>query len=113
LGAKRFGIVDEAEEQREVQALVLRHVVYINGTRLDEDRTEQSRSRELAAPAPETHADKLGPAERLCPTGHLHRMRGRYGDSSGLRVQPVGCQHIDLNATFAEYVTKSEGCRRI
>ena len=112
-GAKRLGIVDEAEKHRQVQALVLRHVVYIDGTRLDEDRTEQIWSRELAAPAPETHADNLRPPERLCPTGHLHRVRGRQGDSPGLRVQTVGREHIDLDTASAEYVTKPEGRRRI
>src|SRR5205814_3988284 len=44
-GGKLVGIVNEAQEQREVQALVLWHVVDIDRTRLDEDRTEQIRSR--------------------------------------------------------------------
>jgi hypothetical protein len=89
-GGKRVGIVNEAQEQREVQALVRWHVVDIDRTRLDEDRTEQIRSRERPPPASETHADKFRPPEGLCPTRHLHRVRGRHGDSSSFVCNPSG-----------------------
>ena len=73
--SKRRDIADEAKQECEIYALVLRHIVDCHGTRFQKDGAEQARNRDAPTATADPDLLDLSPVQRLRATWYLHRMK--------------------------------------
>ena len=101
-------VVHETKKNRKVRALILRHVVDIDGTSFQQNCAEETRPRENSSATGDFDLDPLGSVECLPATRHFDgtswRDRGLRGRST--KPEMLWSEYINLNSVPDKCVTK-------